>query len=668
MVTGASDGPRLSSAPLMARRRKILSVVGTRPNFMKTAPVVAALASASGDEFEHVLVHTGQHYDDAMSRVFFEELGVGEPDHMLDVGSGSHAQQTARVMERLEPVLLESSPTSCSSPATSTRRWRRRSWPPSSQIPVGHVEAGLRSFDRTMPEEINRSSPTRCPTCCSSTRPRRATTSLRRGRAPEGDPLRRQHDDRHAGGMLPRIRELRRARRARPERAATTCSSRCTGRRSSTARCWPTRSPSSRALPRELPVVFPVPPAHARRARRARHRRAPRRAAAARPARLPGLPGAGGRRGRRAHRLGRHPGGDDVPRRAVLHAARQHRAPGHGRDRHQHAARPRPGADRRGPGAAGRRAPSRVGAAVGRPGGSRIADVLAGVELPERPSRGGRDRREPPRVAARSRRARRVRALRRDRSGHVAVKDPVERGVDRRLVVEASAQSARAEAAQQRLGRTAVGQAQHRPAEREVLVDLARDRRAVAGAAPLRHEGDVRGRDSRDRVVPPDGGIRSTSTAVAAISRGSPARRSRAARAGTRPAAAQRAQQRRQRAVRGQRAGVQDRQRASRRGVVAASREQLALEAVRDLVDAGRGVRDGGPQVVRRLGRADDDRRRAGEDLALERGQQRPVAVERRVAGPEVAQLDHQRRVTGRAAARAASSATIGGPVARTAS
>ena len=65
----------------MGSRRKVLSVVGTRPNFMKTVPVVAALA-AHGDEFEHVLVHTGQHYDDAMSRVFFEELGVGEPDHM----------------------------------------------------------------------------------------------------------------------------------------------------------------------------------------------------------------------------------------------------------------------------------------------------------------------------------------------------------------------------------------------------------------------------------------------------------------------------------------------------------------------------------------------------------------------------------------------------------
>ena len=79
----------------MAKRRKILSVVGTRPNLMKIAPIVAELGRRS-DELEHVLVHTGQHYDREMSEIFLEELGVGEPDHMLGVGSGSHAQQTAR--------------------------------------------------------------------------------------------------------------------------------------------------------------------------------------------------------------------------------------------------------------------------------------------------------------------------------------------------------------------------------------------------------------------------------------------------------------------------------------------------------------------------------------------------------------------------------------------
>ena len=145
---------------LMAReskhgRRRVLSVVGTRPNFMKTAPVAAALA-ARPEAFEHVLVHTGQHYDDAMSRVFFEELGVGQPDVLLEVGSGSHAVQTARVMERLEPVLLEHRPDVVLVPGDVNSTLAAALVAAKLQIPVGHIEAGLRSFDRTMPEELNR--------------------------------------------------------------------------------------------------------------------------------------------------------------------------------------------------------------------------------------------------------------------------------------------------------------------------------------------------------------------------------------------------------------------------------------------------------------------------------------------------------------------------------
>ncbi len=139
----------------MSERQKILSVVGTRPNFMKVAPIVRALESRK-DEFEHVLVHTGQHYDLEMSEIFFDELGVGEPDHRLDVGSGTHARQTACVMERLEPVLLAERPdvvlvvgdvnSTLAAALVAVKRG----------IAVAHVEAGLRSFDRTMPEEINR--------------------------------------------------------------------------------------------------------------------------------------------------------------------------------------------------------------------------------------------------------------------------------------------------------------------------------------------------------------------------------------------------------------------------------------------------------------------------------------------------------------------------------
>lgn len=139
----------------MGARRKILSVVGTRPNFMKIAPIAGALERRP-DEFDHVLVHTGQHYDAAMSEVFFEELGVGEPDYRLDVGSGSHAVQTAKVMERLEPVLLAERPDVVLVPGDVNSTLAAALVAVKLGLPVGHVEAGLRSFDRTMPEELNR--------------------------------------------------------------------------------------------------------------------------------------------------------------------------------------------------------------------------------------------------------------------------------------------------------------------------------------------------------------------------------------------------------------------------------------------------------------------------------------------------------------------------------
>jgi UDP-N-acetylglucosamine 2-epimerase (non-hydrolysing) len=139
----------------MAARRRVLSVVGTRPNMMKIAPI-AAEVGRRGDELEHVLVHTGQHYDREMSEIFLEELGIGEPDYSLGVGSGSHAQQTAAVMERLEPVLLEAEPDVVLVPGDVNSTMAAAIATSKLQIPLGHVEAGLRSFDRTLPEELNR--------------------------------------------------------------------------------------------------------------------------------------------------------------------------------------------------------------------------------------------------------------------------------------------------------------------------------------------------------------------------------------------------------------------------------------------------------------------------------------------------------------------------------
>ena len=132
----------------------VLHVVGARPNFMKVAPVVEALRLRGS--FVQTLVHTGQHYDVNMSDVFFQQLGIPEPDVNLAVGSGSHAKQTAEIMTRLEPVVEERTPDVVlvygdvnSTVATALVCAKLG-------VRVGHVEAGLRSFDRSMPEEINR--------------------------------------------------------------------------------------------------------------------------------------------------------------------------------------------------------------------------------------------------------------------------------------------------------------------------------------------------------------------------------------------------------------------------------------------------------------------------------------------------------------------------------
>jgi UDP-N-acetylglucosamine 2-epimerase (non-hydrolysing) len=139
----------------MSRPFRILLVVGARPNFMKIAPIVRELGRFPGI-FASTLVHTGQHYDAAMSEVFFDELGLPRPDVDLGVGSGSHAQQTAAIMAAFEPIVLERAPDlvlvvgdvnstiACALVAVKLG------------VRVAHVEAGLRSFDRGMPEEINR--------------------------------------------------------------------------------------------------------------------------------------------------------------------------------------------------------------------------------------------------------------------------------------------------------------------------------------------------------------------------------------------------------------------------------------------------------------------------------------------------------------------------------
>lgn len=141
---------------------KLLIVAGARPNFMKVAPIIKAAAARSAQvangerQLECHLVHTGQHYDQKMSDVFFEELGIRAPDTNLEVGSGSHAIQTANLLTKFEPVCLQQKPDwvvvvgDVNSTMACTLVCSKLG------VKVAHVEAGLRSFDRTMPEEVNR--------------------------------------------------------------------------------------------------------------------------------------------------------------------------------------------------------------------------------------------------------------------------------------------------------------------------------------------------------------------------------------------------------------------------------------------------------------------------------------------------------------------------------
>lgn len=134
---------------------KLLCVVGARPNFVKIAPILVALQHA--DPAVNVcLVHTGQHYDEALAGIFFKNLNIQKPNYQLEIGSGSHAWQTSKIMLEFEPILQQEQPDALlvvgdvnSTLATSLVACQ-------NHVPVVHVEAGLRSFDRTMPEELNR--------------------------------------------------------------------------------------------------------------------------------------------------------------------------------------------------------------------------------------------------------------------------------------------------------------------------------------------------------------------------------------------------------------------------------------------------------------------------------------------------------------------------------
>jgi len=134
---------------------KVINVVGTRPNFMKIAPIIRQMRRSPAT-FKPILVHTGQHYDYEMSRVFFKDLELSEPDIYLEIGSGTHAEQTGKVMIEFEKVLIREKPDLVVVVGDVNSTLAAALSAVKLHIPVAHVEAGLRSRDREMPEEINR--------------------------------------------------------------------------------------------------------------------------------------------------------------------------------------------------------------------------------------------------------------------------------------------------------------------------------------------------------------------------------------------------------------------------------------------------------------------------------------------------------------------------------
>jgi UDP-GlcNAc3NAcA epimerase len=136
--------------------KKIITIIGARPQIIKAAAISRAIREAYADQLTELIVHTGQHYDENMSDVFFEELGIPRPAFNLNVGSGSHAVMTAKMMEGLESIFLSEKPQAVLVYGDTNSTLAAALAAAKLHIPVIHVEAGLRSFDKSMPEELNR--------------------------------------------------------------------------------------------------------------------------------------------------------------------------------------------------------------------------------------------------------------------------------------------------------------------------------------------------------------------------------------------------------------------------------------------------------------------------------------------------------------------------------
>ena len=295
----------------------LMHIVGARPNFMKAAPVLAAVEKCLG--FTQLLIHTGQHYDDNMSQVFFRDLGLPMPDVNLGVGSGSHSVQTAEIMVRIERVLLEHKPGIVLVYGDVNSTVAAALVAVKLGITVAHVEAGLRSFDRSMPEEINRIVTDRIADMLFTPSEDGDENLLREGVSPDRifrvgnvmiDTLvRLENKAEERWPLLPRTLGFQTQSCGK----RTTQWSRCTVPRTWTNRLASPLVETLAGISRHLPVIFPVHPRTRERLRAAGidvDRREAVRRLVPRATSISGLAATGGPRD---HGLGRNPGRDDIP-------------------------------------------------------------------------------------------------------------------------------------------------------------------------------------------------------------------------------------------------------------------------------------------------------------------------------------------------------------------
>ncbi|MDQ3100583.1 MAG: UDP-N-acetylglucosamine 2-epimerase (non-hydrolyzing), partial [Bacteroidota bacterium] len=174
----------------MARPLRIFTIIGARPQIIKAAALSRAIAAHFSDRIEEIILHTGQHYDAAMSQVFFDELNIPRPHIQLDAGSASHGVQTARMLEGIEKSLIDEKPDVVVIYGDTNSTLAAAIAASKLHIPIAHIEAGLRSFNKSMPEEINRITSDHCSTwlfCPTSTAvrnlEREGFSSSRQGRA-----------------------------------------------------------------------------------------------------------------------------------------------------------------------------------------------------------------------------------------------------------------------------------------------------------------------------------------------------------------------------------------------------------------------------------------------------------------------------------------------------